>query len=38
MSNASFYKGRAKYGCMDMSMVKLMKEFEDEIIVFKNVH
>lgn len=30
MSNASFYKWRAKYGGMDASMVKRMKELEDE--------
>ena len=30
MSNASFYKWRAKYGGMDTSMMKRMKELEDE--------
>ena len=30
MSQASFYKWRAKYGGMDTSMVKRMKELEDE--------
>ena len=30
MSNASFYKWRAKYGGMDASMVSQMKAFEDE--------
>ena len=30
MSNASFYKWRAKYGGMDASMVSLMKTMEDE--------
>ncbi len=30
MSNASFYKWRAKYGGMDASMMKRMKELEDE--------
>ena len=30
MSNASFYKWRAKYGCMDASMVSQMKAMEDE--------
>ena len=30
MSNASFYKWRAKYGGMDVSSMKRMKELEDE--------
>ena len=30
MSNASFYKWRAKYGGMDASMVSQMKAVEDE--------
>ena len=30
MSQASFYKWRSKYGGMDMSLMKRMKEFEDE--------
>jgi putative transposase len=30
MSNASFYKWRAKYGGMDASMVNQMKAIEDE--------
>ncbi|OHY80340.1 transposase [Marinobacter sp. AC-23] len=30
MSNASFYKWRAKFGGMDTSMIKRMKELEDE--------
>ena len=30
MSNASFYKWRAKYGGMDASMVSQMKSMEDE--------
>jgi putative transposase len=30
MSSASFYKWRAKFGGMDASMVKRMKELEDE--------
>lgn len=30
MSNASFYKWRAKYGGMDTSMMKRMKELEEE--------
>lgn len=30
MSSATFYKWRAKYGGMDASMMKRMKELEDE--------
>lgn len=30
MSDASFYKWRAKYGGMDVSMMKRMKELEEE--------
>ena len=30
MSNASFYKWRAKYGGMDASMVSQMKAMEEE--------
>ena len=30
MSNASFYKCRAKYGGMDASLMARMKELEDE--------
>ena len=30
MSNASFYKWRAKYGGMDASMISQMKTVEDE--------
>jgi len=30
MSDASFYKWRAKYGGMDTSMMKRMKELEEE--------
>ena len=30
MSSASFYKWRAKYGGMDASSMKRMKELEDE--------
>ncbi len=30
ISNATFYKLRAKYGCMDVSMMSRMKELEDE--------
>ena len=29
VSDATFYKWRAKYGGMDSSMIKLMKELED---------
>ena len=30
MSSAAFYKWRAKYGGMDISLMKRMKELEDE--------
>ena len=30
MGNATFYKWRAKYGGMDASLMKRMKELEDE--------
>ena len=30
MSNATFYKWRAKYGGMDASLMKRMKDLEDE--------
>ena len=30
MSNATFYKWRAKYGGMDASLISQMKAFEDE--------
>jgi putative transposase len=30
ISNATFYKWRAKYGGMDTSMMKRMKELEEE--------
>jgi len=30
MSSASFYKWRAKFGGMDISMIKRMKELEDK--------
>lgn len=30
ISNATFYKWRAKYGCMDASLMARMKELEDE--------
>lgn len=31
ISNATFYKWRAKYGGMDASLMARMKELEDEI-------
>lgn len=30
MSSAAFYKWRAKYGCMDASLMARLKELEDE--------
>ena len=30
MSTAQFYKWRAKFGCMDASLMKRLKELEDE--------
>ena len=30
MSNATFYKWRAKYGCMDTSLMARLKELETE--------
>lgn len=30
MSNATFYKWRSKYGGMDTSMIRRLKELEDE--------
>jgi putative transposase len=30
MSSATFYKWRAKFGCMDASMMARLKELEDE--------
>ena len=30
ISTATFYKWRAKYGCMDVSMMSRMKELEEE--------
>ncbi len=30
MSSATFYKWRAKYGGMDVSMIKRLKELEEE--------
>jgi putative transposase len=38
MSNASFYKWRAKYGGMDVSMMKRLKELEAENARLKNMY
>ena len=38
MSNASFYKWRAKFGGMDTSMIKRMKELEDESRQLKKMY
>ena len=38
MSNASFYKWRAKFGGMDASMMKRMKELEDENRRLKKIY
>jgi len=38
MSNASFYKWRAKYGGLDASLMKRMKELEDENRRLKKVY
>ena len=38
MSNASFYKWRAKYDGMDTSMITRMKELEDENRRLKKMH
>jgi putative transposase len=38
MSNASFYKGRAKYGGMDVSNMKRMKELEQENARLKKMY
>ena len=38
MSNASFYKWRAKYGGMDTSMMKRMKELEVENARLKKMY
>ena len=38
MSSASLYKWRAKYGCMDASMVSRLKELEDENRRLKKVY
>jgi putative transposase len=37
MSNASFYKWRAKYGGMDASMISQMKAVEDENLRLKKM-
>ena len=38
MSNASFYKWRAKYGGMDTSMMRRMKELEQENARLKKMY
>ena len=38
MSNASFYKWRAKYGGMDVSMMKRLKELEAENARLKRMY
>jgi len=38
MSNASFYKWRAKYGGMDVSSMKRMKELEEESARLKKMY
>jgi putative transposase len=38
MSSASFYKWRAKYGGMDVSSMKRMKELEDENARLKKMY
>jgi len=38
MSQASFYKWHSKYGGMDMSLMKRMKEFEDENRRLKRIY
>jgi len=38
MSQASFYKWRSKYGGIDMSLMKRMKELEDENRCFKRMY
>jgi putative transposase len=38
MSNASFYKWRAKYGGMDTSMMKRLKELEAENARLKRMY
>lgn len=38
MSSATFYKWRAKYGGMDASLMKRMKELEDENLRLKKMY
>jgi len=38
MSNASFYKWRAKFGCMDASLMKEMKELRAENARLKKMY
>ena len=38
MSNATFYKWRSKYGGMDTSLMKRMKELEDENTRLKKMY
>ena len=38
MSNASFYKWRAKYGGMDVSSMKRLKELEEENARLKRMY
>lgn len=38
MSNATFYKWRSKYGGMDTSLMKRMKELEDENARLKKMY
>ena len=38
MSDATFYKWRAKYGGMDASLMKRMKELEEENRRFKKMY
>ena len=38
MSNASFYKWRSKFGGMDASLMKRMKELDDENRRLKKMH
>ena len=38
MSSAAFYKWRAKFGGMDASMMKRMKELEDENLRLKKMY
>jgi putative transposase len=38
ISRATFYKWRAKYGVMDVSMMSRMKELEDESLRLKKMY